>query len=75
MPKGSIEWEHHPGEEFVLRFKPPPGKMVPGETMTHVRAARKEMLLALRSLIDAAITRQEEAAQKAKKRRSKIELD
>jgi len=48
---------------------------VPDETRGHVRAARKEMLLALRSLIDAAIGRVEEAEKKAEKHRTKIEVE
>ena len=75
MISGSIEWEHRPGEGLILRFKPPLGKIVPDETRGHVRAARKEMLLALRSLIDAAIGRVEEAEKKAEKRRTKIEVE
>lgn len=38
-------------------------------------AARKEMLLTLRSLVDAAIVREEEAGKKAEKRRTKIEVE
>jgi hypothetical protein len=76
MHRGSIEWEHHPGEEFVLRFKPPPCNIIPEETKAHARQSRKEMLLALRSLIDTAITRMEEAEKKkAKKGRTKIEVE
>lgn len=75
MLKGSIEWEHHPGEEFILRFKPPLGKVVPDETRGHVRVARKEMLLALRSLVDAAIVRLEEPEKTGEKGRTKIEVE
>jgi hypothetical protein len=75
MISGSIEWEHRPGEEFVLRFKPPTGKMVSDETVSHVKAARKEMLLALRSLIDAAIVQQEKPEKRGKQRRTKIEVE
>lgn len=75
MANGSIEWEHTPGEELVLRFKPPLGKMVPDEARGHVRAARREMLLALKSLVDAAVTRQEEAEKQGYKRRTKIEVE
>lgn len=75
MLSGSIEWEHRPDEGLILRLKPPLGKIVPDETRGHVRAARKEILLALRSLVDAAIVREEEAEKKAKKRRTKIEVE
>ena len=72
MNGGIIELEHHAGEEFLLRFKPPLGKIVPDEARGHVKAARKEMLLALRSLIDAAIARSEEPE---KKQPTKIEVE
>jgi len=72
MTGGRIEWEHRPGGEFVLRFKPPLPKILPEETRGHIKAVRKEMLLALRSLIDAAIGQVEEAE---KKRRTKIEVE
>ncbi len=76
MHRGSIEWEHHPGEEFVLRFKPPPCNIIPEETKTHLRQSRKEMLLALRSLIDTAIIRIEEIEKKkTKKGRTKIKVE
>ena len=75
MLSGSIEWEHRPGEGLISRFKPPLGEVVPDETRGHVRAARKEMLLALRSLVDAAIGRVEEVEKKAEKRRTKIEVE
>ncbi len=60
MVRGIIEWEHRPGEEFVLRFKPPLSKMVSDEAKGHIRAARKEILLAIRSLVDGAIARLED---------------
>jgi hypothetical protein len=75
MLSGSIEWEHRPGEGVILRFKPAPGKILPDEARGHVRAARKEMLLALRSLVDAAIVREEKAEKKVEKRRTKIEVE
>ena len=72
MMGGFIKWEHRPGEEFVLRIKPPQGKIVPEEIKSHIRAARKEMLLAMRSLIDSALTRLDE---KKKGNPSKIEVE
>ncbi len=72
MIGGMIEWEHRPGEEFVLRFKPPSGTAVSDEARGHVKAARKEILMALRSLIDAAIERSEETEKKGP---TKIEVE
>ena len=75
MLSGSIEWEHHPGEEFVLRFKPPLSKLMPDEARQHARLARKEVLLAIRSMLDAAIERVDESEKNTEKRRAKIKVE
>ena len=55
MSDSVIEIEGRPGEGFVLRIKPGAFSIFPTETRSHIRAARKEMLLALRSVLDHAI--------------------
>jgi len=50
------------------------GKALPKEFVQHMRAARKERLLALRSLLDLAIERAEEKPQK-KTKATKIEVE
>ena len=63
------------GEELVLRFKRP-DLHLPDDTKSHLRVARKETLLAIRSLLDRAIERAEEAEKgKEKKKRAKIEVE
>ena len=63
------------GEELVLRFKRP-DLHLPDDTKSHLRIARKETLLAIRSLLDRAIERVEEAEKgKEKKKRAKIEVE
>lgn len=47
-------------------------EFLPEEFRAHLRASRKEMLLAVRSLIDAAIERTEE---KPKKKATKIKVE
>ncbi len=44
----------------------PPAPRIPDEFKAHTRAARKEMLLAVRSLLDSAIRELEETAPSAK---------
>ena len=63
------------GEEVILRFRKP-DLHVPEDTKSHLRVARKETLLAIRSLIDMAIERAEEEEKgKGKgKKRTKIEV-
>ena len=54
-------------------FRKSVGKeFLPAESRAHLRASRKEMLLAVRSLIDAAIERTEE---KPKKKTTKIKVE
>lgn len=74
MSEKILEIEHHPGEEVVLRFKTPSLSLMPEETRNHFRTARKEMLLALRSLLDKAIERVEEVEKTKAKKRTKIEV-
>ena len=66
-------------EEVVIRMPNLFGwleRQLPEEFMTHMRAARREQLLALRCLIDAAIERTERAGQERRAgRRVEIEVD
>lgn len=74
MAEKIFEIEHNPGEEIILRFKTPALFTVPEATRSHLRTAQKEALLALRSLLDRAIERTEEAEKPKAKRRTKIEV-
>ena len=73
MAETIFEIEHQSGE-VVLRFKAPGLSFVPEETRGHFKMAHKEMLLALRSLLDRAIERTEEAEKTKAKKRTKIEV-
>lgn len=77
MGEKIFECEYSPGEEIVMRFRPPRLKMVPAATRNHIRVAHKELLLALRSLIDGAIEAIErrEKSEKEEKKRKKIEVE
>jgi len=72
MSNSIFEIEHHPGEEVVLRFKSPQFRHLPDSTKQHLRSARKEILLALRDVLDKTIERAEEP--RGKKRKTKIEV-
>jgi len=74
MAERIFEIEYQPGEEVVLRFKVPALSIMPEATRSHFRVARKEVLLALRSLLDKAIERAEEAEKTRAKKRTKIEV-
>jgi len=55
-----FEYEYKPGDELVLRFRRPVIDLIPCEARDHLMVAQKEFLLALRSLVDAALSRLEE---------------
>ncbi|MBA7622718.1 MAG: hypothetical protein E3J28_01220 [Desulfobacteraceae bacterium] len=74
MAEKVFEIEYHPGEEVVLHFKAPILSVVP-EATGHFRTAHKELLLALRSLLDKAIERAEEAEKTKAEERTKIEVE
>jgi hypothetical protein len=79
MGEKILEVEHEPGEEYVIRFRPHRLGLLPEEARGHVYKARKEMLLALRSLIDRAIehveAREKGEGKGKKKGRTKIEIE
>ena len=55
-----LELERQGGGEYVLRFRAPQVKMSPDPTGGHLKEAKKEVLLALRSILDKAIKVEEE---------------
>jgi len=55
-----IELEHEEGGEYVLRFRAPKIKIPTDLTGGHLKQAKKEILLAVRSLIDEVIKVEEE---------------
>ena len=74
MSDSVFEVEYHPGEGVVLRFKLPRLRGFPDSTKQHLLVARKEVLLALRSMLDKAIERMEEPGETKGRRRSKIKV-
>ncbi len=75
MPKGSIEWEYDIEEGLTLHIHPMFRKMVTEETRAHIRASRKEMLIALRGLLDMTIQKMEEHEKTPGKGRAKIKVE
>lgn len=55
-----LEVEYEEGGEYILRFKVPQVKIDSDLTGGHLKEAKKEVLLAVRSLIDKAINVEEE---------------
>jgi hypothetical protein len=79
MVKGGVErpfeYEYRPGEELVLRFRRPVVDLIPAEVHEHLVAGRKEILLAMRGFVDAAISRLEEREQARTQRRTEIKVE
>ena len=75
MSDSIFEVQYHPGEEVVLRFKSPEFKGLPEPTRQHLLTARKEMLLALRSMLDKAIEKTEERAKPKGGKKKKVEVE
>jgi len=55
-----LELEREEGGEYVLRFRAPQVKVSPDPTGGHLKEAKKEVLLALRSILDKVITVEEQ---------------
>jgi hypothetical protein len=61
-PRIGMEYQEKPEESYdrlVLNLPLPRWMRLPEETRSHLRAARREQLLALRSLLDSAIDKLE----------------
>ncbi|TAK34739.1 MAG: hypothetical protein EPO21_08680 [Chloroflexota bacterium] len=58
--------------EIAFTFRIP--RLIPREAKVHLRAARREMLLAVRSMLDCAIDRLEEREQESQTRTTKIDI-
>lgn len=61
-------------DELVVHFRPP-RKTLPPEVRTHMLNAGKEFLLAMRTMLDAAIETCEKVAEEKPKVRSKIKVE
>lgn len=71
-----IEVEQRPDGEVIFRFRLQGLPFLSEDTRGHLKTARKEMLLAFRSVLDKAIERAEQAEKpKEKKKRTKIEIE
>jgi hypothetical protein len=77
MAENPFEMHYKPGEELVLKFKSVAvEELVPKELRSHLLAARKETLLAIRTIIDKAIEHTEAKATSPKaKKKSKVEVE
>jgi hypothetical protein len=75
MVKGSIEWEYDAEKGLVLRINPVPGVLAGGEVRQHMLSARKEMLIALKSIIDVAVKHMEEKESRTQEGSTRIKVE
>lgn len=73
MARRLIEISYEPEEGLTIQVKPHGLHLLPGPARQHLLEARKEFLLALRSLLDRAISRVEEKKEAAQRIR-KVEV-
>ena len=69
-----VEVEHRPDGEIVLRLKSPRLWSVSPATRQHMAAAQKEILLALRSMLDRGIEIAEEFEKPKERKKTKIKV-
>jgi hypothetical protein len=75
MAERIFEIEREPGEEIVFRIRTAKFPVFPEPVRSHLWAAQKEGLLALRSLIDVAIEQTERDEKPGKKEPRKVKVE
>jgi hypothetical protein len=75
MGDSFFEVEHRPNGEVVIRFKSPNFPKMSSETKQRLMTTKKDVLVAIRKMVDKAIEKTEEQAKpKGKKAKTKIEV-
>ena len=73
MAKRILEVDFEDGE-FTLRFDSNRLRLLPGATMDHLRTANREVLMAMRRILDRAIEYTEPKGRRAGRRRTRVEV-
>ncbi len=74
MSDSIFEIEYRPGGEIVLRIKSPKSWKLSDSTMQHLTTVQKEILLAVRGMIDKAIEITEEFEKPKGKKKTRINV-
>ncbi len=72
MVKGSVEWEYEPKEGLTVRIKPALAELLDTK---RAAASRKQVLLAIRGLIDVAVKRMDEKEGATGKKGTRIKVE
>ena len=75
MPKGSIEWEYDHEEGLVMRIKPAFPRLLANEAHSHFSQSRRDMLVAIRNLIDATLQSMDTKEKPSRKARTRIKVE
>lgn len=74
MAERLVEVDYSAGEGLTLRFKPRSLGLIPEPTRGHIRAANRELLLALRSFVDQVIEGMEPEENTPPRRRRRVRV-
>lgn len=69
MSENIVQMEYKPGEELVIRIKSPKLDMLPGPAKEHLAAARKEIMMALRDMLESSLAKGSKSPETKTKRR------
>ncbi len=72
MVKGRIEWDYEPKEGLTVRINPGLAELLDVEKAAE---ARKQVLVAIRNLIDVAVKRMDETEGASGKKATKIKVE
>ena len=75
MGESIFEVERVSEEEVIMRLKTKKLRLLPTASREHVRAAGRELLLALRSLVDIGIESLEQREETKRKKKTRIEVE
>jgi hypothetical protein len=74
MSDSLFEVEYHPDNEVVIRIKGPSLHMLPDPAKGHLTAARREIMLALREMLDKSLEKNDKMAEGTKKTTKKRKI-
>ena len=77
MAESPFEIHYSPGKELILKVKSPMvSELIPEDVRQHYWKARKEMMMALRGILDKAIEKVDEKSKpKASRKKKKTKID
>lgn len=75
MSENLIQLEYRPGDEVVIRIKSPKLHMLSDPAQGHLTNARREIMMALRDMLDSALEKSGKSKGEVKTRKRKIVVE